>query len=118
MVHFGYANAADSAMVCPLWLPILTNLAELVLIGRWCLGYHFWSLESCHCIRQKCHKNEPIKEDLDKFAVHFVSHPFVNFVVHQVNWHCIEDNHNETHGENEDTAHHIIPKNPAKQAMA
>ena len=117
MVHLGNANVADAAVVSALGLPVAASLAVHLFIRRWCLRDDFGLFESCHCIREQRHEDQEVEEDLNQLAVYLVGHPFIHFVVHQVDRHRVEDNNDESHHEYESPRDHVVSKEAAEQAV-
>ena len=117
VVHFGNANVADTAVVCPLWLPVAASLAVHVLLRRSCLWDNFGSLECSHTVGKQCHGHQEIEQDFHQFAVDLVGHPLVHFVVHQVYRHRIENDDDKAHDKDEEARNHVVSEKTAKQAV-
>ena len=101
----------------PVGFPVAAALAVELLVG-WCrLWDDLGTLECGDSVGEECHEDQEVKEDFDELAVHLVCHPLIHLVVHQVHWHRIEDDDDESHDEDKDTRNHVVSKEAAEQAV-
>lgn len=97
MVHSWHTDATVLAMVTPLWLPCSAVIAYFFRLSFCYLWHLSWLLQRRCPVTQHSEPAAPIKEKFVNGSIHFIGHPFIHFIVGDINWANIEEANNETH---------------------
>jgi len=118
MIHFRNTNLADRAVVGADRLPVAAVDAIVGLVRGRHLRNHLGSFERSDKVGPESHDDCKVEQDLDQPHIRLILHPFIHFIVHEVEGHRIEEDDDKSHGPDEQAADLVFAEHLPEDAVA